>query len=135
MVTLVAALLHDTIEDTDATPEEIRKHFGDQVLSVVKELTDDKSLPKAARKRLQIEGAPFKSSRAKQIKLADKLCNIRDMGQNPPADWEPERVFNYLTWTEKVVSGLRGVNPMLEAFYDQVLDESRQALQKRFPQS
>ncbi|HQU74351.1 MAG TPA: HD domain-containing protein [Calditrichia bacterium] len=133
MVTLVAALLHDTIEDTKTSPDEIRKNFGDSVLSVVLELTDDKALPKAARKRLQIESAPFKSNRAKQIKLADKLCNIRDMAHNPPESWEPERLYNYLAWSEKVVSGLRGTNATLEAAYDQVLEESREALKTRFP--
>ncbi|MCL4530317.1 MAG: HD domain-containing protein [Chloroflexi bacterium] len=118
---LLAALLHDTIEDTQTTPDEIRKLFGDEVLSLVLEVTDDKSLPKAERKRLQIENAPHKSVGAKLIKLADKSCNVRDMVGSPPKDWPLERRREYLLWTEQVVAGLRGTNMALEAYYEREL--------------
>ncbi len=118
---LLAALLHDTIEDTQTSPDEIRHLFGDEVLSLVLEVTDDKSLPKAQRKRLQIENAPHKSAGAKLIKLADKCCNVRDLVGSPPEDWSLERRRDYLLWTEQVVAGLRGTNMALEVYYDREL--------------
>jgi GTP diphosphokinase / guanosine-3',5'-bis(diphosphate) 3'-diphosphatase len=115
---LLAAILHDTVEDTDTRPEEISARFGKEVLSLVMEVTDDKSLPKAKRKRLQIETAPHKSYGAKLIKLADKSCNVRNLVTMPPEDWSLERRQEYLLWTEKVVAGLRGTNAALEEYYD-----------------
>ena len=118
---LLAAILHDPIEDTRTFPEEIRAQFGQAVLSLVLEVTDDKSLPKQDRKRLQIETAPFKTFGAKLIKLADKACNVRDLSATPPEDWPLERRREYLLWSERVVAGLRGTNAALEAYYDQEL--------------
>ena len=118
MPVLIAAVLHDTVEDTETSPEEIQRHFGEAVLGLVLELSDNKSLPKQERKRLQIETAPQKSVPAKNIKLADFVCNLRDIYQSPPADWPLERIQEYLLWTEKVVAGLRGTNPELEKYYD-----------------
>lgn len=120
---LLAALLHDTIEDTATRPDEIRELFGEAVLALVLEVTDDKSLPKAERKRLQVVNAPHKSRAARQIKLADKASNVRDITQSPPASWSLARKREYLDWTEQVVNGLRGPNPELEAYYDQILAE------------
>ncbi len=128
VVTLLAALLHDTIEDTATSPEEIRELFGEDVLSVVLEVTDDKSLPKAERKRLQVVNAPHKSPRARQIKLADKISNVTEIANDPPDDWSLARRIEYLDWTEQVISGLRGQNPRLEAHYDAVLAEGRKRL-------
>jgi guanosine-3',5'-bis(diphosphate) 3'-pyrophosphohydrolase len=126
--TLVAALLHDTIEDTGARPEEIRQQFGEDVLGLVLEVTDDKSLPKAERKHLQVVNAPHKSPRARQIKLADKINNITEITNDPPEDWSLERRREYLDWTRSVIDGLRGQNPALEARYDQALAEALNAL-------
>jgi guanosine-3',5'-bis(diphosphate) 3'-pyrophosphohydrolase len=123
--TLVAAVLHDTIEDTNTTPIEIETLFGAEVRALVQEVSDDKTLPKTVRKQLQIEHAPHISFHAKEIKLADKLLNAYDVSHNPPATWPPERVQEYLDWTEKVVMGLRGVNPALEAEYDRILALAR----------
>jgi len=123
---LVAALLHDTIEDTDATPEEIKRAFGEEVLGLVLEVTDDKSLPKQIRKQLQIENAAKKSLKAKLLKLADKLCNIHDLIHSPPSSWSLKRRQEYLAWSEKVVRGVRGTNKDLEARYDEVLKEGKQ---------
>jgi guanosine-3',5'-bis(diphosphate) 3'-pyrophosphohydrolase len=118
---LLAAILHDTLEDTDTRPEEIRHWFGEEVLSLVLEVSDDKSLPKQERKRLQIVRAPDKSYGAKLIKLADKACNVRNLVTMPPTSWSLERRREYLLWTEKVVTGLRGTNPALEEYYDHEL--------------
>ena len=128
ITTLLAGLLHDTVEDTATRPDEIRDLFGEAVLSLVMEVTDDKRLPKAERKRLQIVNAPHKSRAARQIKLADKASNVRDITQSPPATWSLERKREYLNWSEQVVNGLRGLNPELEAYYDQVLAEGRAIL-------
>jgi len=118
---LLAAVLHDTIEDTETSSEDIREAFGETVMGFVLEVTDDKSLPKGERKRLQIETAAHKSFGAKLVKLADKSCNVRNLVSTPPADWSLERRQEYLLWTEKVVAGLRGTNPALEAYYDHEL--------------
>lgn len=125
---LVAAILHDTIEDTDTTPEEIRSHFGEDVLGLVLEVTDDKSLPKEVRKQLQVETAINKSPKAKLLKLADKLCNIHDITQSPPKDWSMKRKQEYLLWSEKVVNGLRGSNKALESRYDEELKQGKRLL-------
>jgi len=129
MSVLLAAILHDTIEDTDARPEEISDRFGEEVLSLVLEVTDDKGLPKARRKRLQIETAPHKSHGAKLIKLADKSCNVRNLISMPPEDWSLERRREYLLWTEQVVAGLRGTNAALEEYYDHELASGKMLLQ------
>jgi GTP diphosphokinase / guanosine-3',5'-bis(diphosphate) 3'-diphosphatase len=115
--TLVAAALHDTIEDTETTCEELVERFGKAVADVVMEVTDDKTLPKSDRKRLQIEHAPHISKRAALVKLADKTCNLRDVANNPPADWRLERKQEYFDWAKAVVAGLPLVNKrLLEAF-------------------
>ena len=95
---LVAALLHDTVEDTDTTLEEIEQHFGHMVRGIVDEVTDNKSLSKAVRKQQQIEHADGLSNPAKLIKLADKTANLRDLTTAPPEGWSAERVENYLEW-------------------------------------
>ena len=122
---LCAAVLHDTIEDTETTSEELRAIFGAKVASVVMEVTDDKSLEKSVRKQRQVEHAPHISKEAKLVKLADKICNLRDILASPPADWTAERKQNYFEWAAKVVAGLRGVHPGLESVFDGLL--ARQA--------
>lgn len=126
--TLVAAILHDTIEDTQTTPAELEEEFGPTVREVVEEVTDDKTLGKAERKALQIEHAPALSSRAKAIKVADKIANVRDVIEHPPPHWPLERRVEYLEWTEKVVAGCRGTNDALERRYDEVLEKGRATL-------
>jgi guanosine-3',5'-bis(diphosphate) 3'-pyrophosphohydrolase len=102
---IISAILHDTVEDTETTLSEIEEYFGPVVRSIVQEVTDDKTLPKPERKRLQIEHAPYLSTSAKQIKLADKISNISDVAFAPPAHWSHQRRVNYLTWAESVVGG------------------------------
>jgi guanosine-3',5'-bis(diphosphate) 3'-pyrophosphohydrolase len=117
---IAAAILHDTIEDTETTPDELKQRFGITVASVVEEVTDDKSLPKAVRKQLQIDHAPHVSRRAKLVKLADKICNVRDILESPPADWSHQRKIEYFDWAKKVVDGVRGTAPALEAIFDEL---------------
>lgn len=123
--TIVAAILHDTVEDTATTSAELKTEFGEVVSSLVMECTDDKSLPKQERKRLQIEHAPHKSPKAKLVKIADKICNIKDISHNPPPDWTTERRREYLDWAQKVVAGLRGANQALDAHFDAMLEAAR----------
>jgi guanosine-3',5'-bis(diphosphate) 3'-pyrophosphohydrolase len=127
-IPLIAAILHDTIEDTQTTPDEIRALFGEEILSVVLEVTDNKSLPKQTRKQLQIEHAPHISRAAKLVKLADKICNLKDLVHSPPHNWTLERRKEYVLWTEQVVAGLRGTNTALENRYDELLIEGKRAL-------
>ena len=123
---LIAAVLHDTVEDTGVTKEELEARFGQKVADYVSEVTDDKSLPKDERKRLQVEHAPHLSHGAKQIKLADKISNIADVTNNPPHDWPHERKVAYVDWGENVVAGLRGANPELEKRFDEIVKQARQ---------
>ena len=129
LLTLTAAVLHDTIEDTETTPEELEEHFGRQVRMLVAEVTDDKRLPKAERKRLQVEHAASSSIEAKVIKFGDKISNVLDVTRSPPADWPLERRREYLDWTERVLAGCRGCNAGLETYYDKVLQGGRRALE------
>ncbi|MFL9913989.1 HD domain-containing protein [Paraburkholderia fungorum] len=127
---LMAAVLHDTIEDTETTEQDLLRLFGKDVADIVMEVTDDKTLPKAERKRLQVEHAAHISRRAKLVKLADKICNLRDIVQNPPADWPIERKGEYFDWAKAVVDGLRGAHPGLEALFDQLYRAGKEALVK-----
>ena len=115
---LVAALLHDTVEDTATTFGEIEQLFGAAVADIVREVTDDKSLPKTERKRLQVERAAHASHPARLVKLADKICNLRDLSSGPPTDWTHERLREYFDWAKAVVDRMRGTHPQLEALFD-----------------
>lgn len=126
--TLIAAILHDTIEDTSTTQAEIRKAFGEEVLKIVLEVTDDKSLEKMARKRMQVIHAPDLSKPARLIKLGDKLVNCRDILQNPPKDWTLERRREYIQWGADVVAQIRGTNAPLEKAFDRMLSEAQEQL-------
>ena len=126
---LVAAVLHDTIEDTQTTPEEIEHQFGKVVLDLVLEVTDDKNLPKEERKRLQVLHAPHKSILARKLKLADKICNVYDIVNHPPSNWPIERKLNYLTWAEDILVGLKGTNPPLEEHLSQLIKQGRDVFQ------
>ena len=118
MRVLCAAVLHDTIEDTQTSYDELAKAFGREVADVVLEVTDNKSLPKAERKQLQIDHAPRLSREAKLVKLADKIANLRDVSEHPPASWPLERKREYFDWAKRVVAGVRGTHPALEAAFD-----------------
>ena len=120
---ICAALLHDTVEDTETTADELAKHFGKKIASIVMEVTDDKSLDKAVRKRLQIEHAPHLTREAKLVKLADKISNVRDMLASPPAHWPMRRRREYFDWAKKVVDALRGAHPTLEAIFDEAYSQ------------
>ena len=115
---LCAALLHDTVEDTATTHEELVDAFGARVARIVAEVTDDKTLSKSERKRLQVEHATRLSPEAKLVKLADKICNLRDVAERPPASWDLARRREYFDWAKRVVDGLRGAHPRLEAAFD-----------------
>jgi guanosine-3',5'-bis(diphosphate) 3'-pyrophosphohydrolase len=128
---LLAAILHDTIEDTQTSREELVERFGDRVAGFVLEVTDDKSLPKEERKRLQIEHAPHLSAEAKQIKLADKISNITDVTKNPPDGWSLERRREYIDWGDAVASGLRGSNAGLETLFDRTVETAKNRLSKK----
>lgn len=116
---LAAAVLHDTLEDTETTYAELRERFGKAVAAVVLEVTDDKTLPKEERKRLQIEHAAQISRRAKLVKLADKICNVRDVAASPPHGWPLERRREYFDWAKQVVDRMRGTHRRLERLFDE----------------
>jgi (p)ppGpp synthase/HD superfamily hydrolase len=117
-IAVLGALLHDTIEDTETTADELEAEFGAEVARLVAEVTDDKRLPKAERKRLQVETAPHKSDRAKLIKIADKISNLRGIANSPPIDWDLARQREYFEWAARVVDGCRGVISWLETIFD-----------------
>jgi guanosine-3',5'-bis(diphosphate) 3'-pyrophosphohydrolase len=113
-------LLHDTIEDTKTTGTELRRLFGTRVAGIVAEVTDNKRLPKERRKELQIDHAGSLSQNAKQVKLADKICNLRDILASPPKDWSIQRKRQYFDWAKKVIDQVRGTNSKLERRFDQL---------------
>ncbi len=117
-VVLCAAILHDTIEDTETTYGELVTLFGRDIADVVAEVTDDTSLEREERKRLQIVKAASKSNRAKLVKLADKSCNLRDIASQPPHDWPLERRQAYFDWSAEVIAGMRGIHAGLERIFD-----------------
>jgi guanosine-3',5'-bis(diphosphate) 3'-pyrophosphohydrolase len=118
-VVIASALLHDTVEDTGTTVQELGDRFGPDIAHTVAEVTDDKSLPKEERKRLQVLRAGSISAAAKLVKLADKIGNLRDITARPPPDWTLERRREYFQWAREVVGGLRGINPALERAFDE----------------
>ena len=125
---LAASVLHDTLEDTDATGDELERNFGLRVRRLVEEVSDDRSLTRERRRAVQVEKAPTLSAEAKLIKLADKICNVGDVAYAPPVGWSPERCAEYVEWTALVVAGCRGANGALEERYDRLLAEARSAL-------
>ena len=117
---IAAAILHDTIEDTETTPDELRGAFGATVAGIVDEVTDVTWLRKRARKKLQVARAGRASKRARLVKLADKICNLRDIKAHPPRDWTLERRREYFDWALSVVDEIRGTNARLERKFDDV---------------
>jgi guanosine-3',5'-bis(diphosphate) 3'-pyrophosphohydrolase len=126
---LIAALLHDTIEDTPTTFDEIQNLFGSRVACIVLECTDDKSIPPLERKRLQIVNAPKKSPEAKCVKIADKTCNLASTLSDPPKDWSIRRQKEYFEWAAQVIDGLLGTNRQLDEFVKKVLEQGRQVFE------
>ncbi len=130
---IIAALLHDTVEDSDQDPEpctlaHIEAAFGAEVAGIVAEVSDDKSLPKEVRKGLQIRHAPKASEAAKQLKLADKISNLRAIAASPPKGWDHARRLEYLGWAGRVAAGVKGVNPGLDALFEATYRDALQRL-------
>ncbi|MEN7546772.1 HD domain-containing protein [Rapidithrix thailandica] len=128
---LMAAILHDTIEDTQTYPEEIELLFGNEVKRLVLEVTDDMSLPCQERKRLQIINAKALSSKAKLLRIADKICNVKDILYSPPS-WSTQRKLEYLNWAEEVVVQIENIHPGLNKLFNSYLAKSRQELAKMY---
>ena len=126
---LAAALLHDTLEDTETTPEELIDNFGERVCRLVQEVTDDKSLPKLEQKQLQIEHAKELSEGAALIKLGDKISNVTDIINTPPTDWDNERRLDYFEWAERVINNCPRVNAPLEEYFKCSIQKGREKLQ------
>lgn len=134
---IISALLHDVIEDTTKDEKEIKElsniilnKFGETVLLTVLEVSDNKLLPVEERKRLQVVHTPKLSDSAKKLKIADKICNILDIKNDPPVNWPKERKLKYLDWSKEVVSGAKGLNEKLDQYFDQVYNEVYSALKK-----
>jgi GTP diphosphokinase / guanosine-3',5'-bis(diphosphate) 3'-diphosphatase len=125
---VIAALLHDAIEDQEVPAETISEAFGPGVAEIILEVTDDKSLPKGERKEKQVHTAPNKSRRAKVLKLADKTSNLRAITATPPPDWSVKRRLDYVAWARRVVVGLRGANPWLEERFDEAAKSAEESV-------
>jgi (p)ppGpp synthase/HD superfamily hydrolase len=126
---VIAALLHDAVEDQGVSIETIVREYGKQVADIVREVSDDKALPKEERKRKQVENAGKKSHKAKLIKLADKTSNLRTIASSPAADWSVERRLEYVEWAKNVVAGLRGTSPWLEQRFGEAVDSAVRSLE------
>ncbi|MCX7030242.1 MAG: HD domain-containing protein [Spirochaetes bacterium] len=130
-IVLAAAVLHDVVEDVGITFDDLEARFGREVRGIVAEVTDDKTLPKSLRKQRQVEHAPHLSVRAKLVKLADKIANVRDVIERPPVLWPRERREGYLSWSATVVAGCRGTNEALERLFDEEVARGRAAFAAR----
>ena len=128
---LAAALLHDTIEDTETTVEELIDNFGEKVRSLVQEVTDDKTLPKLERKQRQIDHAKEISGDAALIKLGDKISNVTDITNTPPANWDNGRREEYFNWAEKVIGNCPKVNEKLENYFAEVIKAGRDEINEK----
>ena len=117
---LIAAILHDTLEDTETTPDELATVFGGEIRNIVMEVTDNKKLIKRKRKELQVKYGPHLTRKERLVKLADKICNLRDVAVNPPARWPLKRQIEYFDWAQSVIDGMRGTHVKLEALFDAV---------------
>ena len=115
---LIAAILHDTLEDTQTTPDELAATFGGEIRDIVIEVTDNKALKKRKRKELQIKHGPHLTRKARLVKLADKICNLRDVAINPPTRWPLKRQIEYFDWAKSVIDGIRGTHTRLEVLFD-----------------
>jgi (p)ppGpp synthase/HD superfamily hydrolase len=124
---VIAALLHDSIEDQEVPRSIIAEAFGDGVANLVEEVTDDKKLEKQERKRLQVEHAHKKSQRAKILKLADKTSNLRAIAASPPPEWSVKRRLEYVDWARKVSTGLTGVSKWLEGEFEQAAKDAERS--------
>ena len=125
---LAAALLHDTIEDTETTVEELIDNFGERICSLVQEVTDDKTLPKLERKQRQIDHAKEISEGAALIKLGDKISNVTDITNAPSTDWDSNRRLEYFEWAEKVINNCPKVNTSLEKYFKYSIQKGRKKL-------
>lgn len=130
IIVLQAAILHDTVEDTDTTADELTREFGADIAALVMEMTDDMSMPSARRKQHQLARAPGLSKQAKAIKIADKIANVGDIAHHPPPEWSVERRRAYFVWTAAVIGACRGTNAALEARYDEVLRDAQDIVGK-----
>lgn len=128
---VIAALLHDVVEDTPRTLAEIESAFGAEVAGLVAEVTDDTSLPKDERRRLQVEHAAAASPDAKRVKLADKASNVAALADSPPKLWDGARKRAYLDWARAVVDRMRGADPALEVAFDREAQRLEAALERR----
>lgn len=125
---VAAGWLHDTVEDTETSREELAQTFSDRVASLVTECTDDMNLPKTERRQKQIEDAPHKSPGAKLIKIADKISNIRARIVPDPSKEQRDDLADYVSWAEKVVAGCRGVNARLDTTFDETVRTAKRLL-------
>jgi len=121
-VLIQAALLHDVLEDTACPPRLMEERFGAEVLSLVQEVTDNKEHLKLLRKQTQVERAPLLSLKAKLIRLADKIDNLSGLQEDPPQGWSILRQREYVTWSRRVVKGIRGTHPGLEQEFDEIAE-------------
>ncbi len=125
---LAAAILHDTLEDTDTSVEELVRLFGERVCKMVQEVTDDKQLPKHDRKQLQIEHAAHLTKGAAFVKLADKISNVEDVTHSPPSNWSTDRRRKYIDWAAKVVANCAHADARLKRRFNAIADEAYQRL-------
>jgi len=128
LAVLQAAVLHDTLEDTTVTREELSQRFGEVVCRLVEEVTDDRTLSQVDRKRRQVEHAPHLSRQAQCIKVADKICNVSDLSSDEPPSWSLARKREYADWAEQVVNACQGCNPALEQEFREVVEKIRKEL-------
>jgi guanosine-3',5'-bis(diphosphate) 3'-pyrophosphohydrolase len=127
---VVAALLHDVVEDTILTLDDVEQFCGKYVADIVGEVTDDKKLPWAERKQAQIDHAPHLSDAAAIVKVADKIANVSDL-RSPEASWSLERRLQYATWAAKVVNSITNAPEALVATFNDTFVKAIQYIEEQ----
>ena len=130
---LIAAILHDVVEDTSASYEDVAKNFGERVAEIVRENSDDMTLPKAERRRARIAGMPLKSREARLIKMADVISNLRAIAVSPPAGWPADRKFGYLEGCRQLIDAGRGTDAAIERTFDQTAADVERTIRDEAP--
>ncbi|HEC60508.1 hypothetical protein LCGC14_0950780 [marine sediment metagenome] len=110
---LIAAALHDILEDTPITVTEITKRYGSNVLSYVQAVSDDKALTLIERRAKQLKSMNESSDPIKYIKLADHCSNIASL----PPTWDKQRLKEYIGWSQSVAEKCFDVSEPLAVEY------------------
>jgi (p)ppGpp synthase/HD superfamily hydrolase len=117
---IIAAILHDVLEDTEAREGDIFDRFGGTVLAYVKHVTDDKLLSLEKRRIAQLKSIENSSSQIQLIKLADHCSNIASL----PPSWDRARLESYISWSHSIAVHCYSASEELAKVYKKRYDSA-----------